>query len=118
MENSTYQPDYNTRLVALLSYLDDTETVSLQEVYRLVAMVTAAPDQEGLADLAEAIVNNYYSKGLFIITTRNVYQLIITTPNVYQLTITSPKVYQLNITTPIVDQLITTTPKICHVTTD
>ncbi|KAL5259739.1 hypothetical protein ACHWQZ_G009998 [Mnemiopsis leidyi] len=62
---STYQPDYNTRLVALLSYLDDTETVSLQEVYRLVAMVTAAPDQEGLADLAEAIVNNYYSKDWF-----------------------------------------------------
>ena len=61
---STYQPNYNTSLVSLLSYLDDTETVSLPEVYRLVSMVTAAADQEGVASLAEAIVNNYYSKGL------------------------------------------------------
>ena len=61
---STYHPNYNTSLVSLLSYLDDTETVSLPEVYRLVSMVTAAADQEGVASLAEAIVNNYYSKGL------------------------------------------------------
>ena len=58
-----YHQNYNTNLVSLLSYLDDTETVSLEEVCRLVLQVTAAADQEGMDSLAGAIVNNYYSKG-------------------------------------------------------
>jgi hypothetical protein len=49
--------------MTLLSYLDNTETVSPGEVCRLAGQVVGAADQEGLGDLAKAIVNNYYSKG-------------------------------------------------------
>ena len=62
-ESATYQPTYNTTLMTLLSYLDNTEQVSPEEVCRLVDLVTGTADQDGMASLAGAIVNNYYPKG-------------------------------------------------------
>ncbi|XP_063679398.1 uncharacterized protein LOC134814959 isoform X3 [Bolinopsis microptera] len=59
---TTYQPTYNTTLMTLLSYLDNTEQVSLKEVCRLVDQVTGTADQDGMGSLAGAIVNNYYPK--------------------------------------------------------
>ena len=53
--------DYSNSSLSLLAYLDNTDVVSFDEVCRLVAMVT----DSSLEDLADTIVNNYHSKGLF-----------------------------------------------------